>query len=66
MEKTQLVEKMKQQMDKDFLLFCDAMPNIMSNEELSEIAQQAFITGYRYGMDNMFNVMKDELLTEFA
>lgn len=66
MEKTQLVEKMKQQMDKDFLLFSDAMPNIMSNEELSEIAQQAFITGYRYGMDNMFNIMKDELLTEFA
>lgn len=66
MRKEKITEKMKQQMEKDFLVFSDAMPNIMINEQLSEIAQQAFITGYRYGMDNMFNIMKDELLTEFA
>ena len=66
MRKEQITERMQKQMEEDFLVFSDAMPNIMSNEQLAQIAEQAFITGYRYGMDNMFNVMKDELLAEFA
>lgn len=66
MEKAQLVEKMRAQMLQDLNEYKESMPIAMTDQILSRLCETAFNAGYSKGMDTMFNILKDELLTEFA
>lgn len=66
MEKEQIVHKMKAKMNEDFQHFSNNLPEIYQDDEIISFISDVYKNAYCKGMDNMFNLMKDELLTNFA
>jgi hypothetical protein len=66
MNKAQIVDKMKAKMNEDFQMFSDGLPKDYKEELIISNLKEIYMNAYAKGMDNMFNLMKDELLTNFA
>jgi hypothetical protein len=66
MEKTQIVDKMKAKMYEDFQEFSSNLPDAYQDEDVISQIEGIYKNAYCRGMDNMFNMMKDELLANFA
>lgn len=66
MEKEQIVHKMKAKMNEDFQQFSNNLPDAYKDEDVISYIEEIYKNAYCRGMDNMFNLMKDELLANFA
>lgn len=66
MEKAQIVDKMKAKMNEDFQQFSNNLPDAYQDEDVMSHIEEIYKNAYCRGMDNMFNLMKDELLANFA
>jgi len=66
MEKAQIVNKLREKMNEDFQQFSDNLPDAYRDEEVISYIAEIYKNAYCRGMDNMFNLMKDELLANFA
>jgi hypothetical protein len=66
MDKLQVVEKMRAKMQEDFQKFSNSLPDAYKDEAIILHIKEVYNNAYCKGMDNMFNLMKDELLTNFA
>ena len=66
MEKAQIIDKMKAKMNEDFQQFYKNLPDSYQDNDIVTYIEGIYKNAYCRGMDNMFNLMKDELLANFA
>ena len=66
MEKSQIVNKLREKMNEDFQQFSNNLPDEYKDEDIISYISEIYKNAYCRGMDNMFNLMKDELLANFA
>lgn len=61
MEKKQLVEEMKEHMEVKLKEFLDSRTDLTLEAE--NYVTMGFVNGYKEGMNNMFNIISNVLLT---